>query len=143
MQELERVSSAAKRTVDEISSLRRDLRSELNPERQEEIRSEINMLQMRNFRLQQELAETETELADADLALDESLSDSEASIENLANFKGALSSMSYDFENPEVVDYFDENPDNVKLISNVEELLKYLDQTSRVIPLSQIHRKHR
>jgi chromosome segregation ATPase len=94
IQELDRVTSAAERTIDEISILRQEFNMELDSERQGEIRTQINSLQMRNFRLQQELAETETQVSDAEVAVEESIEDLQSRLrENYTLLESAQSEL--------------------------------------------------
>lgn len=85
MTELVSVRETAERTINQMSTLRQDLRNETNPERQWELREQIRILQMRNFRLQQELAETENEAEDLENAAQASILDTEWWVEEMSN----------------------------------------------------------
>ncbi len=73
IQELDRVKNSAQATIDRITVLRQELDSENNEDRIRNIQSEIHALQMRNFRLLQDVSETENEVSDAEEDLDDSI----------------------------------------------------------------------
>jgi len=94
-------------------------------------------------KVQGEIAKLYWELSQLQRKKSKLESDLEANIENMKSMSWSLSGLRYDFSSAELVKQFDKHPEYVKLISNQKDLINYLKQSEKTIPISDIHRSLR
>jgi len=140
---LEDIRARAEEKTREMDRLVQTLIWTTDTDRIAEINREISALRFESFLIDRDIAQAQLTADIAASEAGESVEESENSVEDLNRLQWFLSNMSYDFDNPRVVEYFDESPEKIGLISDKNELIKYLDNTEKTISLGQINRNHR